>query len=226
MTLEEGFTFLNFWINKKLGAWYTISELELITDRGSMSLFSDMRPRYARDQVVKEALAPFRHQYPFTTLTFPTGVANLPSNTDFIALLDIQIYFQISNITRYYSVPMINEDEISDRLNSQLNPVTATSPIGEVTSFNTWQLYPKQGYDGRIVYFKRPNKPVFAYNIISGRVIVFDQANSTNLNWNEDWQNAVYIKALSSIGINLTSAEIANYAQLKTQENFQNVNRL
>lgn len=226
MTLQESFDFLQFWINKKIGAWYTIPELELTVDRGSISLFSDMRPRYARDEVVKDALAPFRQEYQFTPSNTVSGVIVVPSNSDFIALLDIRINFAISNITRYYSVEMVNEDEIANRLNSQLNPVTVTSPVGEVLAPRFYRLYPTSGYTGRVVYFKRPDKPVFAYTLISGRVIVFDEAASTNLNWPEDWQNAVLIKALSSIGINLTDSEISNYAQMKTKENFQSVNIL
>lgn len=226
MNLQECFDFIQFWINTKTGAWFTVSELEQVIDRGSISLFSDLRPRYARDQVVKEALAPFRQDYTFTTLSFPTGVANLPSNANFLSLLDIQIEFQISSRTVYHSVEMVNEDEISNRLNSQVDPVTITSPIGEVIGNNSWQLYPETGYNGKIRYFKRPNKPVFAYTVISGRVIVYDSLNSTQLNWNEDWQNAVLVKGLSSIGINLSAQDVANYAELKTQQNWQSVNRL
>jgi hypothetical protein len=224
VTLQEGFDFLNFWINKSTGAWYTISELEAVVDRGQMSLYSDIQPKYATSQHIKDALAPFRDFYNFTTLV--SGFVIVPANQNYLNLLDLRIYFNISDVTRYYSVPMTNEDELSDRLNSQIDPVTITSPVGEQTAPGSFRLYPANAYNGTVRFLRRPVKPVFAYTTISERVIVFDEANSTNLEWTEEWYNAVLLKALSSIGINLTSQEISNYAEMKTQSNFQNINRV
>ena len=65
MNLQEAFDFLNFWINKYTGAWYTIPELELIVDRGQMSLYEDLQPQYATSQRIKDALSPFRAKYNF-----------------------------------------------------------------------------------------------------------------------------------------------------------------
>lgn len=191
-----------------------------------MSLFSDLRPDYARSQVIKDALVPFRATYDFTPANTISGVVAIPSNRNFLSLLDIQISFPISNRTIYYSVQMINEDEKSDRLNSQVDPVTITSPIGEVLAPRFYRLYPAAGYTGTVTYFRRPAKPVFSYSVISDRVIVYNDALSTNLEWPEDWQNMVLIKALSSIGINLTSQEVSQYAELKSKSNFENVNRV
>lgn len=226
MNISECFDFLNFWINKYTGAFYTIPELTAIVDRGQMSLYSDLQPKYATSQRIKDALSPFRATYDFATSNTVSGYISVPSNSNYLSLLDIQIYYQISNRTIYWGVPMVNEDERADRLNSQIDPVTVTNPIGEVVAPRFFKLYPTSGYNGTITYLRRPAKPVFGYSVISGRVIVYDPNTSTQLEWAENWQNAVLIKALSSVGINLSDNEIASYAQLKTQENFQNQNRL
>jgi hypothetical protein len=226
VNISEAFDFLNFWINKKTGAFYTIPELTSIVDRGQMSLYSDLQPKYATSQHIKDALAPFRATYDFTTSDTVSGYIVVPSNSNYLNLLDVQIYYQISNRTIYYGVPMVNEDERADRLNSQIDPVTVTSPIGEISAPRYIRLYPASGYNGTVTYFRRPAAPVFGYSVISGRVIVYNPNTSTQLEWSENWQNAVLIKALSSVGINLSDNEVASYAQLKTQENFQNQNRL
>jgi hypothetical protein len=224
MTLEEGYDFVNFWANKVMNSYYTPEELDLIVDRASMSLYSQLRPQYATSQRLQDALAPFLETYIFGAGQFVSGTITLPTSPEYVALLDIQIQFAISNRTVYAGVPIINKTERAIRLNSQSDPVTATSPIAEVLDVGRYRFYPTASYAGQITYFRRPAKPNFVYTIISGRVIVFDEAASTNLEWPEDWQNAVYLKALSSIGINLSDQEIQQYAELKTQQNFANQN--
>lgn len=226
MSINEAFDFLNFWISKYTGSYYTVSELEQVIDRGQMSLYEDLQPKYATSQRIKDALAPFRATYNFTPSTTVSGYIVIPSNSNYLNLLDVQTTFQISNTTVYAPVTMVNEDERANRLNSQIDPVTVTSPIGEIIAPRFIRLYPTaaHGYTGTVTYFRRPVKPVFGYSIISGRVIVYNEATSTQLEWSESWVNVVLMKALSSIGINLSSQEIQQYAELKTQSNYQTVN--
>lgn len=221
MNISEAFDFLNFWINKNTGAWYTISELTEIVDRGQMSLYEDLQPRYATSQRIKDALSVFKQKENFTTQISGNIIV---TDSRYLNLLDIQIYFQISNRTVYYPLDILNEDVRADRLNSQLDPVTITSPVAEQVAAKTFRLYPASQYNGNITFLRRPIKPVFAYTVISGRVIVYNSVNSTQLEWNETWHNAILIKALSSIGINLTDSEVAQYAELKSQSNYQTIN--
>ena len=224
MNLQEVYNFLNFWINKYLGSYLTISELTEVVDRGQMALYSDYKPKYATSQLIKDALSPFRQVYNFTTLL--SGYVIVPSNSNYLDLLDIQIYFLISNRTVYCPVTMINEDERADRLNSQIDPVTITSPIGEQTAPRYFRLYPTGVYNGNVTYLRRPVKPVFAYTVISDRVIVYDSANSTQLEWRETEIVPLLLKALESVGVNLSSQELTQWAQIKTTENFQGMNKL
>lgn len=223
MNISEALDFLQFWINKKTGAWYTISELESVADAGQMALYRDLKPKYATSQWVKDALSPFREVYNFTTQV--SGYVIVP-DTDYLDLLDIQIYFMVSNRTVYAPVKLINEDERVNRLNSQIDPVTTTSPIGEQVSPRTFLLYPAGQYNGNVTYLRRPVKPVFGYSVISQRVIVYNPSTSTQLEWRETEIIPLLLKGLQSIGINLSDTEIQNYAQIKTQDNWVGQNRL
>jgi len=136
LNLQDIFALLNFYINKYTGSFYTVTELSDALDAGQMALYSDYKPKYATSQLSKEILAPFKETYNFTTLV--SGYVIVP-DADYLDLLDIQIYFQISDRTIYYPIKLINEDERADRLNSQLDPVTITSPIGEQTAPKTSQ---------------------------------------------------------------------------------------
>ncbi|MES2287388.1 MAG: hypothetical protein V4547_16970 [Bacteroidota bacterium] len=223
MNLEDIFALLNFYINKFTGGWYTVSELEGILDAGQMGVYSDYKPKYATSQLAKEILIPFKQTYNFTSLV--SGYIIVP-DSNYLDLLDIQIYFQISDRRIYYPIKLLNEDERADRLNSQIDPVTVTSPIGEQTAEKTFRLYPASAYNGNVTYLTRPVKPVFGYNVISGRVIVYNPNTSTQLQWRQSELSLVIIKSLSGIGINIGSEAIQGWAQVKSDANYQNINRL
>ena len=222
MNLNDIFNFLNFYINKFTGSWYTIEELEDLLDFGQMALYSDLKPKYATSQLIKDALSPFRETYNFTTQI--SGYVIVPDST-YLDLLDIQIYFQVSNRTVYYPVDLVNEDTRAQRLNSQIDPVTITSPIGEQTAPRTFRLYPIGVYNGNVTYLRRPIKPVFGYSVISGRIIVYDPNTSTQLEFRETEIPSIIIKALSSIGINIGSQEVMQWSDIKSQQNYLNTNR-
>jgi hypothetical protein len=223
MDLNDQINFLNFWIAKERGAYYTIAELESLLDFGSMSVFNDLHPKYATSQRIKDALAPFKEVYNFTTLT--SGYVIVPDD-DYIKFLDLQIYFNISDRRVYYPVKLINEDERADRLNSQIDPVTSTSPIGEQTAVKTFRLYPVHTYNGNVTYLKRPVRPVFGYSVISSRVIVYNAGTSTQLEWGQDWINTILIKALKSIGINIKEADVSGFAEAASQANYTGLNMM
>lgn len=223
MNIAEAVDFIQFWVNKRTNNWYTIDESIEVIHVGQLALYRDLKPKYATSQWVKDALSPFREVYNFTTAV--SGYVIVP-DTDYLDLLDLQIYFQISNRTVYAPVKLINEDERANRLNSQIDPVTATSPIGEQVAPRTFLLYPASVYNGNVTYLRMPVKPVYGYTVISGRVIVYDPNTSTQLEWRETEQIPVLLKGLQSMGINLSDQEVQNFAQIKSQDNWQGINRL
>lgn len=188
-----------------------------------MSLYADLEPLYATSQRVKDVLSPFKETYNFTTLV--SGVVIVP-DTRYLNLSSIQIYFQISDRRVYYGVDLANDDTLAERLNSQVNPPTVTSPVGEQVGQKSFRLYPASAYNGNVTYLRRPIKPVFGYNVISGRVVVYNPNASVQLEWEDSVTNQIVAKALSSVGINLTAVEIAQYAEQKSMENYQGVNHL
>lgn len=224
MDLLVAYNTLNFYINKYTGSYYSPGELDDMVDAGQLAYFNDIKPLYARSQDIKDTLSPFKKKYPFLPINTVSGYIVVPSNVNYLSLLDVEIQFQISNRTVYYPVSMVNEDERSDRLNSQINPATITSPVGEMDVPRYIKLYPTAGYTGTVTYFKRPAKPFFSYTIISGRVINYNAAASTQLEWRDSDISMVLIKSLRSIGINMSAEDVSNFAQMSSQQNAQNFN--
>lgn len=227
MDISDVFNRLNFFINKFTGGWYTIPELEDLTDSASISVYSDYKPKYATSQLVKDILSPFKQKYPFTPSDMISGYVIVPANTNYLDLLDLQTTFQISNLTVYYPVPLPNEDERANRLNSQIDPVTVTNPIAEQVAPRYFLFYPAGNqYTGIVTFLRRPIKPVFGYSVVSGRIIVYDPNTSVQLEWRQTELNYIILKALEIAGVNLSSQELAGFAENKTAQNFSGVNRL
>jgi hypothetical protein len=306
MNIKECVDFINFWIRKERGAFYTIEESIELIDRGQVAYYNDLIPKYATSQIIKDSLSPFRAKYNFTSsdvvnglvtvpnYTFRTGIIGLTTTsigfnksitsvmsvndtiivnslgnnfsnlidtiisdreigfsnfinpyvtvtpnyqlgnvfinkydddgqTNYLDLLDISV--NISN--SYYAVKLVNEDELSNRLNSQIDPVSLSTPVGEMVQLRKIQLYPKvNNYVGTVSYMRKPIKPVYGYTIVGGRTIQYDPETSTQLEWRESDVNMVLLKALSSIGINLSDVEVSQFAEVKSQQNYQGVNHL
>lgn len=225
MNLNDVFNRLNFDINKYTGLWYNPQELEDLVDSAQLALYSDLKPKYATSQLIKDALIIFRRFYDFTPSGSISGYIVVPDLT-YLDLLDLQISFAISNRTMFYPVEMINEDERANRLNSQIDPVTITSPVGEQTAPRYFRMYPLAGYTGTVTYFRRPVKPVYGYSTVSGRIIVYNPLTSTQLEWSDTMIPAIIIKALKIAAQNLDSQELAAFAESQSTQNFQNINHL
>lgn len=219
MDLNEVFTLLNFYINKEQGSWYTMEELTLLVDRYQRVLFNSYYIKYATSQRLDDALAPFKVDYQFTLITTPGGLIDTPAG--YLNLLAIYTYVTgIDNVTRKRPVEVVNEDELAIRLNSQVVPVTVNDPIALIKANWDIQLYPDQPQAGIMTYLREPVAPVFAYSVVSGRVIVYDQANSTQLEWSDKDIHTIILLALNGLGINLSEGDILQWSEQKVQQNF------
>jgi hypothetical protein len=304
MNIKDCVDFLNFWIRKERGAFYTIQEAVDVIDRGQMAYFNDIITKYATSQIIKDTLSTFKERYEFVPGDMPGGLVIVPNRTnlpitltasaasvgkiieytstisptlgqyvyvlngtgvfqpdtyitkiiddthfevnieplstiqiddiiqlyiykEFLDLLDITIKYPANGGYAYYSIKMSNEDEIADKLNSQINPPVETAPVGEQIKVGEIQLYPQvDTYEGFVQYMRRPKKPIYGYSVVGGRTIVYNPSQSIQLEWRDSDINTILLKALSSIGINLSDQEVSQFAEIKSQQNYQSVNNL
>lgn len=227
MTIQEAHEFLNFWIGKYIGAFYTPEQLDTLIDRGQMSYFEDLLPKYGTSQRIRDALSPFKSYYDFTTGSTPLGVITIPTSKNMIHFLDGYVTITDPNLPfPIHEIVFPNEDELTIKLRSQIDPVTASNPVGEWVGGNVIQLWPKTPNSGRLNFYRKPNPPVFAYSLVSGRVVVYNSGSSQSLEWKPQDHLPILMKALSHVGVNLKEKELAEFAEIKQQENFQNVNKI
>lgn len=207
MDLKVSYNQLLFWVNLKQGLWYSPEELDAIVHQGQLSYYKDCFIKYGTSQRLNDALAPFKRKPTFTTDA--NGLLTVPD--DYMDLISIRPNGALN-------CPVLNDDEIAYRLKSQVIPLSLNRPFAEEVQDWNYQLYPQQVQSGVLTYFSAPQPPVFKYTTVGGRVIVYDQAGSTQLVWGDDEIQPLLIWTLRSIGINMGEKDISEFADTLNKE--------
>lgn len=228
MNINEVHSKILFIINKEQQAYISHEELDSVLHDSQLVLFNKYHTNpylpakaqassYGESGRIDDALSSFKERYVFTTSNTASGVIQLPS--DYMHLISLYTTQYNNQLQRnvFSAVQVLNEEELIERLNSQIIPVSAEDPIAIMNKDNKIQLFPEVATNGGVYYFKKPVPPKFAYTQ-TGRVVTYDPVNSVQLAWRpDDIMNLICI-ALSYYGINMSSAEVMQFAQVKTQE--------
>lgn len=212
MRIDKIHNWLNFITNKKLGTYFTPEENDDALDRAQTEEIEYLRSKFANTTQLHDSLSPFKSVYTFTSGTSPSGLITLPS--DYISLLSVQCNIIVSGNVKYKGVKVVSEDELADRLNSQLRPVSASDPIATIVAGNKIQLYPEQAAAGIVRYLKQPVKPVFSYTQV-GRVITYDDTTSVQMEWGDTELKRIIHRALQYLGLSVTYGELVQVMETK-----------
>lgn len=153
-----------------------------------------------------------------------------------------------SNKTFYREVKIVNEDQLAERLISQVTAPSATSPIAILGDGGTKiQMFPELEHSGYFMYLERPKKPLFSF-VVDGRKIVHNSSttnsatftatnaltlpdgtsvsagatyqldSSQDLNWPSDCINDIVNRALTSLGVHIEDMNVYQYTEVKNKE--------
>jgi hypothetical protein len=215
--LNDLYTFLNFLINKFLGGYYSPEQMDLLVDRAQMVVYETYYREYGKSQRLNDGMAPFKRTFAFTPSTNPGGLVDPPD--DYYNLLSVipTVFDAIRQAPKDLPCPVVNEDEIPAMENSQIIPNDTNNPFCVVMQNWTIQLYPKIPQAGTVFYLCRPQTPKYVYSVVSGRVVVYDAAASSQLQWADKDVGAIIIVAMNFLGVNLREADITGWADNKEQ---------
>lgn len=229
---------------------------------------------YGQTQKISDDLRFFKHRKQFTTNS--NGILDLGNftnsgggyNPEYLHLLGLYVVGTLNNTTnntytitdgtiafatgtanRTYSNPVkvVSEDQLADRLVSQVASPSTLSPIGILgDGGKKIQLFPESTHSGFIMYLTRPSKPRFSH-VVDGRKIVHNSSTtsaasftasnaltlpngtavaagatyslvpSIDLNWPEDCINDIINKALVSLGVHIEDLNVYQYSEVKNQ---------
>ena len=219
---------IRYYVNKDQQAYISPQEIDNVLDKAQLVLFNQYHTNpklpakvqaavYGDSQRIDDALSIFKDKYTFTTGDTPSGIVTLPAN--YLHLLSLYTTQYSNQLGRnvYSAVQVLNEEELIERLNSQVIPVSAEDPIAIMNKQNKIQLFPEVATNGGVYYLRRPVAPVFVYTQ-SGRTITYNQAGSTQLEWRDMDVNNVIAIALSYYGLNMSSGEVMQFDQAKQVE--------
>jgi hypothetical protein len=220
MNINDVHNTILYFLNKEQNGFVTHEEIDLVLDKSQMVLFNQYHnnpkqvansAKYGESQRMDDALSPFKQRYTFTSIATPSGIITLPNDYMHLISLYTTVYNNTLQRNVYSAVQVLNEEELIERLESQVLPVTPDDPIAIMNSQNRIQLFPESPATGGVYYFKRPAVPVFSYTQ-SGRTVTYNPATSTQLEWRDmDIMNVIVI-ALSYYGLNMSSEMVMQFA--------------
>lgn len=216
MDLELIHNRLFFLANKEKNYW-TPEEIDAKLHMASIDRFDHFKPAYGKTQEATDALTPFKVKKTFTTSNTPGGLISF--NTDYFHFLGgyVQYLDNTAGKIVYEELRQINEDELGGRLNSQITPVAAETPVYTTPIPGQLQLYPEEPNTGYCWYLQTPEPPNFVFTM-EGRTKVYNKSNSTQMLWNESCVNQIIIKTLQYLGVNIQAEALVQYTELEEQK--------
>jgi hypothetical protein len=213
-------------LKKEQNGYISHEEIDSVLDRAQLVLFNQyhtnpkvpaLTARYGESQRIDDALSAFKARYTFTTADTGGGVVSLPSNYMHLISLYTTTYSNVLQKNIFNAVQVLNEEELIERLNSQVIPVTSDDPICIMNASNKIQLFPDIPQSGGVYYFRRPAVPKYNYTL-SGRTETYVSNGSQDLEWRSfDILNIITI-ALSYYSIRLSAEDVLQFAELKTAQ--------
>lgn len=178
------------------------------------------RRYFAKDQEAIDALSPFKKKHTFTEQNTPKGLIDLSDEkTNYSHLLSL--YSVPYNNQRQQVVPqqinIYNEDELAQRLKSQMEPVTKDSPIATEPGLGLIQLHPEVPNTGYVHYLKNPQVPKFEASY-DDRKEEYNKNNSVQMEWSDNYILPIIMRALQLLGVNIQSERLQQYTELKDQQ--------
>ena len=227
--VNELYEFVQFVANKEQNGYIKPNEFNLAADRAQMQFFMERynnpaeyqpgrpipRVAFQQTQKVSDDLRVF------VTTESINNAQSIP------ALGDEYVHLVSLRTTNGRHVKLLDDSELGHVLNSALTPPSSTYPVAYIVN-NQINIVP--GTVGcTLTYLRRPAKPewVFFQNSsgeptdASGNPItypIFDDANSTDLEFPDETFNEIAIRILSFVGINLRENQLSQFAELKKQQ--------
>jgi hypothetical protein len=231
MTIKDVHDWIRFVTRKYQSGYHSHEQIDSVLDRAQMDVFIDTygndkqyqpgRPVpptvYGETIFIHHALEPFKEKYNFTTIDTPGGLVSMPSACQIILALHTKAFNARLGRDAVRRVEVMNEEEVIDRLESQVAPVSLYNPIALVSDKNKIQLYPEQPQQGTVFYLRRPLAPRYNYSV-SGRVETYVPSGSQDLEWKDIFLNRVISKALVYLGLNLSDAEVLQFGDAKDKQ--------
>ena len=215
-----------FHLNKVSGAYVSHDELDDILDQAQMQEFSYLLGNEREYPNIK--MASDRNLKVHTELLRFKGIASMKANPFGLPSNALYIVGAI-NKSNNSQIKFVDEDELGGVLNSEIVAPTESYPIINIEQFtritgkNTTNLpndsivlrmYPDAAPNIDIHYLARPTAPQMVYTL-SGRQVLYDEENSTQLEWSDISIEKIIQRSLGMLGVHFNALNESNYYETK-----------
>lgn len=186
-------------IDKGVTGYLSRTQIDTQIHAVQMDMFRLLLKEYPRTERSRNYLAPF------LTTTNPSvsaaGDATKPGDFQHEIIVTL-------NDEDNTEIDIIEEGQWPFRVKDPVDPPSVTRPIC-VFRKNTIAVRPKTLTEIRLVYFRRPIKPIYGTTETNGRLL-YNEGTSTDVEWSELLHNRIAEKTLMGLGINLREVGISN----------------
>jgi hypothetical protein len=212
---------------KERGVFHPHPDIDKALDAAQMQVFTEYREYSRINKKLHNGLLPFKTGYNFSHATSALGLINFPA--DYVAPANSTDYVDVQTVTfdntygtRKADVRIVEQNELSNALQSQLRQPTVDYPIGIMQGGGTYQkgtvqIFPMVPFAGTLYYLRRPQKPNYVFTM-AGRTETYDDVDSVQIEFTDTCIDKIIFKALSILGINLNDAQQVQYAEMKQKE--------
>lgn len=201
-----------FLAGKNIATKYAPEKIDLKLYEVSLDLFTSYYDHYAKTQKISRFLMPFIRK---VEQDVTGGRTPVPGDFEFNRRLTLH-----DDKTR---VELIEDHFWDKRVNRKLGGPSLTRPIARIEDIGgdepelSFEVVPSTIDKLIIYYFKKVNKPKYAYTK-SGTRYVYDDGASVDVEWSHLLFPELMTKTLNGLGINLREQQVIQYTEQMRQQ--------
>lgn len=196
MILEQAHSLIRNTIRKSQGSYVSPEDIDLNLNRSLTDYVNDLLEQGMNANVQSLSRYISEENYGSNSSIKYT----LPTNF----LKEITIQSRMNGST--YEGDILTDQEFSDRRNSYITPPEFTHPIARLVG-ESIEILPVQG-NYTLTYYREIVDCKYAYTSPTNRNIVFDEANSVDLDCNKGALSKIVSRALVYFGISLEAQNL------------------
>ena len=241
MLINDIQTFVKFLKNQGQNIYHTPEQIDDAINRASLDLFRQEEKKFEENQILSDTLKPFKVKKVFALV--PSGLYTIP--TDYVRATNLAydsdtVTLPVSIVKEAatfcdpdfvdttptptviakleHRIDLLVDSEWVDRQSDKIVPPSEENPMARIED-NTLQILPTT-IAPILYYLKFPRKGKWAFTISGdSHSTIFDQANSTDLDWSEISHNEIIEKTMSLLGIPIRDNTLTQFEQLQKRNN-------
>lgn len=214
MSIDEMHDSIRSLLNIGQGQYYSPEDIDLQINTAINDLFRMEFDHFEATQKITDKLGYFKTQK-LENLD-ESNQASIPSDFYHMAMPSVEVTFENS----IRPGKLLKTSQYTKRKASSAFAPTEDYPIASMLGSKVIEVLPVSALKVRMFYLRKPAKVKYGYNIApSGTGFVYNEIDSTQIDWPEIDHPRIQTKALTLLGVSLRDSALANQERIIIQNN-------